>query len=193
MVMVIITVTLQFFRILRALNKPHLMNKFLLVLVLSCAFMAKAQVDKTKIKAQAEKAAQALLKSDYEVLKTYTYPKIAEEYGGVDRMMATAKSGREDLEAMGISLDSVAVGEPTDPVKAGDQLHCLIPQTTVIRKPDGTVTTESYLLAVSLDQGNHWYFISIPNLTADAIKGLLSNYNPELVIPEKKPSVFKPD
>jgi hypothetical protein len=187
-----ITVTLLFFRIL-ATNKPYLMNKLLLFLLVLFSFTATAQVDKAKIKAQAEEAAQALLKGDYDVLKTYTYPKVAEEYGSIDRMMTMAKSGRDDLEAMGIALDSIVVGEPTDPVTAGNQLHCLIPQATVIRKPDGKVTTESYLLGVSLDQGNHWYFISMPNLTAEAIKQLLSYYNPELVIPEKKPSVFKPN
>jgi hypothetical protein len=169
------------------------MYKLLILLLVSVCITATAQIDKTKIKAQADEAAQALLKGDYEIIGKYTYPKIAEQYGGVEKMMQTAKSGRADLEAMGIVLDSVVVGEPTDPVKAGDQLHCLIPQTTVIRKPDGVVTSESYLLAVSVDQGNHWYFISLPNLTAESIKELLLVYNPELVIPEKKPSVFKPD
>lgn len=169
------------------------MNKLLLFLLVLFSFSATAQVDKTKIKAQADEAARALLKGDYDVMGKYTYPKTAEQYGGVERMMQVAKSGRADLESMGIILESVVVGEPTDPVKAGDQLHCLISQTTVIRKPDGTVTTESYLLGVSLDEGNHWYFISMPNLTAEAIKEMLSNYNPELVIPEKKASVFKPD
>jgi hypothetical protein len=166
------------------------MYKLLILLLVSVCITATAQIDKTKIKAQADEAAQALLKGDYEIIGKYTYPKIAEQYGGVEKMMQTAKSGRADLEAMGIVLDSVVVGEPTDPVKAGDQLHCLIPQTTVIRKPDGVVTSESYLLAVSVDQGNHWY---LPNLTAESIKELLLVYNPELVIPEKKPSVFKPD
>jgi hypothetical protein len=169
------------------------MNKLLLFLLILFSFTTTAQVDKTKIKAQADEAAQALLNGDYDVMGKYTYPKTAEEYGGVERMMQVAKSGRADLESIGIVLESVVVGEPTEPVKAGDQLHCLIPQTTVIRKPDGTVTAESYLLGVSMDQGDHWYFISMPSLTPDAIKELLSNYNPELVIPEKKPSVFKPN
>lgn len=169
------------------------MNKLLFLLLVCISITATAQIDKTKIKAQAEEAAQALLKGDYEVIGKYTYPKVAEEYGGVEKMMQVAKGGRADLEAMGIILDSVIVGEPTDPVKAGDQLHCLIPQTIVVRKPDGIVTSESHLLAVSIDQGNHWYFISMSNLTPEAIKDLLLVYNPELVIPEKKPSVFKPD
>jgi hypothetical protein len=169
------------------------MSKFLLLLVTTFAFTAAAQVDKAKIKAQAEEAAQALLKADYEVLKKYTYPKVAEEYGDVDTMMKTAKSGREDLEAMGIILESVVVGEPSEVVKAGSQLHCLIPQTLVIKKPDGTITSESHLLGVSTDQGEHWYFVSISDMTLDSIKELLPDYNPELVIPDRKPVVFKPN
>jgi hypothetical protein len=168
------------------------MSKFLVLLVMTFTFTAAAQVDKAKIKAQAEEAAQALLKGDYDILKKYTYPKVAEEYGDVDRMMKTAKSGRADLEAMGIILESVVVGEPSEIVEAGDQLHCLIPQTLVIRKPDGTVSSESHLLGVSTDQGEHWYFVSVSDMTLESIKELFPDYNPELVIPARKPGVFKP-
>lgn len=169
------------------------MTRILMILWVTCAFAATAQPDKIKIKAQAEEAAQALLKDDYTIIEKYTYPKVAEQYGGMEKMMKMARAGKEDLEAMGIILESVVIGEPTDPLKAGDQLHCLIPQTTVIRKPDGTVTTESYLFGVSVDQGDQWYFISMTNMTIDGIRELLPSYNTELVIPEKKPSVFKPN
>jgi hypothetical protein len=169
------------------------MDKLLILLLVSVCTTATAQIDKSKIKAQAEEAAQALLKGDYDVMAKFIYPKIAEQHGGVEKMMKAAKVDMEMLKEIGITLDSIVVGEPTDPLKAGDQLHCLVPETMVVRKPDGKVTTESYLFAVSDDQGNHWYFISMTNLTANAIKELLPYYNPELVIPEKKPSVFKPD
>ncbi len=169
------------------------MSKYLLLLLITCAFTAPAQVDKTKIKAQAEEAAQALLNGNFDVLEKYTYPKSAEQFGGVEKMMKTAKAGREDLASMGITIESIVVGEPSEPVIAGDQLHCLIPQTIVIKKPDGTVTSESHLLGVSADQGEHWYFISASDMTTETIKELLPNYNPELVIPSRKPGVFKPN
>lgn len=110
------------------------MNKLLQFLLIAFCITAKAQVDKTKIKAQAEEAGQALLAGSFEVLGKYTYPKVAERFGGVDNMEA-ARSGREDLVSMGINLDSVGIGEPSEAVIAGDQLHCLIPKPSLSVNP----------------------------------------------------------
>lgn len=167
------------------------MTKYLLFFLMICSVAAVAQSDKTLINAQAKEFSQALLEGDYKTLAKYTYPKTAEPLGGVDRMLKVAKAGREDLEAQGIILQSVVVGEITEPVQAGDQFHCIVSQTIVIKNSKGTVTAENYLLAVSTDARSHWYFIDTTDMSMNAIKELFPNYNPELVITSRKPPVFK--
>ena len=83
------------------------MTRYLLFFLTICSVAAAAQSDKTLINTQAKEFSQALLDGDYQTLALYTYPKMAESQGGVDRMLKVAKAGREDLEAQGIILQSV--------------------------------------------------------------------------------------
>ncbi len=62
------------------------------------------QVDKTKIKEQAELTAKSLLEDDYETLLRFTYPKVIEMVGGEDKMISLIKKGKVDMGQQGITL-----------------------------------------------------------------------------------------
>lgn len=163
---------------------------FILVMLVNVTF---AQVDKGVIKEQAEQTANALLKADYETLIKYTYPKVVELVGGKEKMIETVKKGQAEMRQQGITFESVKIGEPSKTVVAGDEIHCLVPQTLIMKVPKGRLKTNSPLLGVSKDNGKHWYFIDTAGLSMDNVKTVLANYNPELKLPVKKEPEFIPD
>lgn len=163
---------------------------FVLTFVTTLAF---CQVDNKSIKEQAELTANALLRSDYETLLNHTYPVIIEAVGGREKMISLIENGRIEMEGQGISFESTAIGDPTETEAAGDEIHCLILQTIILKVPKGRMKSESYLLAISQDNGAHWFFIDTVNLTMESIKNVIPNYNPNLVLPAKKQPLFIPD
>jgi hypothetical protein len=51
------------------------------------------------------------------------------------------------------------------------------------------IRRESHLLAISKDNGKHWYFMDTANLLRDNVKSILPHYNMELKIPAKEQPV----
>lgn len=169
------------------------MTKYLLVVLTLLTTLAFGQVDSKRIKEQAEITARALLQEDFESLIKHTYPEIVKMLGGEEKMISLIRKGKIEMGQQGISFEKVTIGNPSRTVNAGDEIHCLIPQTILMKVPKGKVKSETYLLAVSKDNGNHWYFIDTANLTMDNIKNVLPNYNTQLQLPIKRQPKFTAD
>lgn len=169
------------------------MRQYLTLTLLLLTSHSFGQVDSKKIKEQAELTAKALLQDDYETLIKFTYPKVVEMVGGRDKMISLIKKGKIEMAQQGISFETVIIGEPSKTVNAGNEIHCLIPQTIFMKVPNGKMKSETYLIAVSKDNGNHWFFIDTVNLTMNNVKSVLNNYNSELKIPAKKQPEFIAD
>ena len=163
---------------------------FLLTFLTTLTF---AQVDSDVIKKQAELTAKALLNDDYETLIKFTYPKVIELLGGRDKMISLIKKGKIEMGQQGISFDKVIIGKPSKTVIAGDEIHCLVPQTVYMKVPKGKLKSETQLLAVSRDNGSNWFFIDAVSLNKDNIKRVLPNYNFDLVLPTKSEPIFVSD
>ena len=166
------------------MKKLVLLSSFLLSTVL-----AHSQIDPKNIKDQAMQLSIALLAGDYPTLVKHTYPEVVERMGGAEKMIALVKRGRADLEGQGIAIDTSMVGDPSATVTAGNEIHCLVPQTVVLTIPKGKVRSESYLIGISQDGGKHWYFIDTAQITMANVKDVLPNYNMDLVIPPAKSPV----
>lgn len=161
------------------------------VILVAILTAARGQADnKHVIRAEAQKYATAMEHADIETLITFTYPGVIEKFGGKREMMAMMKGRMNDMKASGAVFEPTLLGQPSNTVKAGSETHCLISQTQTIKGPSGKSKMESTLLAVTKDNGSHWYFISLETYTQQSIKILLPNYNPELKVPAKKPPQF---
>ncbi len=169
------------------------MKKYFALTLILITCSAFGQVDNKKIKEQAELTAKSLLQDDYETLIKFTYPKVIEMVGGREKMISLVKKGKVEMGQQGISFETVTIGEASKTVKAGQEIHCLIPQIVLMKGPNGKMKSETYLLAISKDNGNNWFFIDTVNLTMDNVKTVLPNYNPDLQIPAKKPLKFIAD
>lgn len=147
-------------------------------------------VVKENLEIQLNQLTESFIKSDYATLLKFTYPKLVEKAGGTDKAIEGIKKEIENLKNNGIVFKSIITGSPTLFVEAGDEIHTLIPQTATLNVIDGTLRSESSLIAISKDGGKTWYFIDTAYIDMTNVKETLPNYNDKLKIPESKEPVF---
>ena len=153
-----------------------------------------AQDMQAVIKAQAQETIEAMKNLDHKKMAQKTYPKILEMVGGEEALIKLLENQFNQFKAEGITFTSIEIGDPSATVKAGEELHCLIPQKLVLDTKDQIITTNGYLLGISRDQGKEWYFLDCAQLNNESVKMILPNFNDELKIPEKTlPTVVEKD
>ncbi|MBO3697733.1 hypothetical protein [Roseivirga sp. E12] len=164
------------------------MKQLIAVLLFLFSSSAIAQNSKAIIKEKATEVATATVNSDWDTVIEYTYPKIVQMVGGKEQMTSVLINMMEQQQIEFISAD---IGEPSDIYTTGDDnLFSLVPQTIVMKMPNGKIKTESYLLAISEDKGLKWYFIDTAQITMQNVQVMLPNYNMDLVIPPKKQPIL---
>jgi hypothetical protein len=140
--------------------------------------------DTALVKRQANVLAQAMIAGDYKTIINHTYPKAIQMSGGKENMINVVSKGMDQMKAQGMIFESATVGTPGKFYKAGKEIHCLIPETLVIKLPSARVATHSHILAISADGGKNWSFLDVNSANHDKLKMLLPNLNPAMVIPK---------
>jgi hypothetical protein len=161
-----------------------------LVLFATIPFTASAQ-DTLVIKSLASRFAKASFNSDHKTVIDLTYPGLVAYSGGRDTMQKLITERIASLKKQGVISFDGSVGSPGPLYKAGNQLHCLIPETIIMKMFNGRYVTRSYLLGVSTDSGKSWTFMDVGNMPQTVLHTLLPDYNDDLVIPTSgKPMFF---
>lgn len=175
-------------------------GKVLMSILLLSTILIKAQgqsenvrIDSTSLNLQAAKMADALIIQDYQSFVKFTYPKIVKMAGGKEAMAETLEKSIQNMKGEGFTFSSCKIGSVMQVVKAGKELHALLPQHVVMKVKGGTLISNSYLIAISMDQGKNWYFVDTANLTDEKIRLIFPEYNYDLKIPSKQPPVFTKD
>jgi hypothetical protein len=165
---------------------------FFTFILLTFALTLPAQ-DTTVLKQQARRFAEASFKNDHQTVIELTYPALIELSGGPVMLQKLITDKIEALRKRGVKKFSGEVGSPGKFFKAGTQIHCLIPESIVLKVTGGHYTSRSYLLAVSNDKGKSWTFLDVGNMPADILHRLLPDYNNNLVIPSPSQPVYFAD
>lgn len=140
---------------------------------------------------QAVVMADAYEQGNYDLLLNYTYPAIIAAAGGRDVLRSMIAQLMQDMAAQGYILDSVRIGMPGKIYTAGEEWHALIPQFIYMTTPEGKLSSETSLLAITQDKGTRWYFLDTKQLTPALKKALFPQFNEDLIIPEPKQAVIK--
>lgn len=141
----------------------------------------------TTIKIQAMEMAKAVLAKDLDKLSTYLPPKLIEQAGGKEKMMIARDTMNKYMKQFGAEIKRVTIGNPGKIINYKNQLQALVPQTTELKFMASMITLESTLIAISEDNGQHWYFVDTSIYREDKLKLSLPNLSPEIVIPPMKP------
>jgi hypothetical protein len=146
--------------------------------------------DAALVKRQANVVATALMASDYKTVINNTYPAAVEIGGGKEKMLKMMTAGINQMKAQGFAFEKVTVGMPSKFYKAGSEIHCLIPETIIMKTSGGRMAAKSNLLGISKDGGKSWSFLDLNQGTMRSIKQLFPNFNSNLVIPQPEKPVM---
>jgi hypothetical protein len=146
------------------------------------------------IRQEGMKKGHAMVYRDYQTLAGYTYPKMAEKMGGIDKMIRNMSEGGAYASSKGLSIDNVEIGVPEPIIEVSGNLYSLVLETVYMTTSKGQTIMKKYLLAISEDQGNKWYFIDASLL---ANEEYMKEFFPDLVgkirIPETQEPVRIPN
>lgn len=146
-----------------------------------------------KITGSGNAMATSIMNKDYAALIQYTYPKIIELMGGEENLISTVSQGMRTMEEGGIKFSEIRIGTPGKIFKAGEELHCLVPQKITLTNHEGKVKASSYLLAISTNKGESWYFLDTAQLNEQNATEIFPDFNGNLKIPAKVAPEFVPN
>ncbi|MBL4677505.1 MAG: hypothetical protein JKZ02_10125 [Erythrobacter sp.] len=154
-----------------------------LLILIIVPFAASAQ-NPDVVKKHAEIVANALVKGDYQTVVAHTYPKAVDIAGGKTKMLQMLSTGMSQMKQQGFAFEKVSIGTPGKFYKAGSEIHCLVPETIIMKMKEGRFQGNSNLLAVSADQGKSWTFLDLNNGSIKAVDQIFPHFNHSLVIPQ---------
>ena len=137
--------------------------------------------------------ARAVLDKDVNKLVTYMPPKLVADAGGKDKLFIARDTLNKYMKQFGAEVKRVTIGDPGKIVTYKKQLQATLPQTTEVKFMASKVIMESTLIAISEDNGVHWYFVDTTIYRGDKLKSSLPDLSPELVIPPLKQPKILPD
>ncbi|MGE5047712.1 MAG: hypothetical protein ACM3PC_04025 [Deltaproteobacteria bacterium] len=122
-------------------------------------------------RAQAQEAADALMRGDFDQLVALTHVELVEAMGGRGRMLAALQRGHEEMIAQGRSFVGANTGRPLEIVRMGWQLRCVVPQTLKMQVPGGILEAKSAIIGVSMGRWHERYVLSFVQQTEASARG----------------------
>lgn len=171
--------------------------KILLSYILySCAFLLPlsmhAQSTPAHIKAQAVEMTRALLKKDNQKFLSFMHPRVIEAGGGPEKVMQMMDTMQNQMVKFGAKVKKITIGNPSALIKEKNSWQCTLPQTSQFSFMGNEIEATTTLIAISEDQGRHWYFLDTSVYGEKRLKTLLPSLSPKLVIPKMSPPKIQP-
>ena len=139
-----------------------------------------------QLRAQAEESSRAFMEGNYERLADFTHTKVVELMGGREKMAEFVRKSMAEVKSQGFETLSYVTADPTQVLREGRDTYAIVPARLRMRTPGGTIfVSESFMIAVSADDGKNWKFVG--GATADPAK--LKLLMPEVADKLKLPTV----
>jgi hypothetical protein len=132
-----------------------------------------------RVRSLARESLNCLLQQDFDGYMKFVYPtmlaKTAEVLNPVKNMQAMAKE-----EGFPLERRKVSVGKPGRILQYQNELQCVLPVKVTICRKTGPMRVKMGMIAVSMDGGNRWYFMSSNRTDIDALRREYPNLSPDL-------------
>jgi len=165
----------------------------LVVLAFGVTVAASASELTDRIRTEAQRCADALLSGDYATLIALTHPRTVQEMGGTEAAITVVRESMAELKADGVTLESVAIGPPQEPVASGAIVGVMVPQTKILKTSTGRLRLVGYLLAISEDGGGRWTFIDTSTLNDHSLREYFPGLADVLKLPARPPPEKLPE
>lgn len=173
------------------------MRSFLIILALCAPIFSFGQStpgNKAAVKIAAKEMGAALVRKDYPNFIKTTYPAAVEATGGgTQQLIKELQAQLEQMEKDGTTILAIWPGEPSAFVDTANELQCTIPQKMTMKLPEGKLTTETTLIALSPDKGKTWYFMDTADRSISKMREMFPNISSRLVIPKSPEPTFVAD
>ncbi|QYJ67520.1 hypothetical protein [Flavobacterium litorale] len=136
---------------------------------------------------QANKMGNAFIAGEYDTFGGYAHPTIVTMMGGKEKMVAEIMRSFELIKSKGVAFTAINYGKPTEIIQYEGQLQCTLSQTIKMDTDGGKVDAEAILIAVSMDNGENWYFIDPTGNSIDTMRKIIPTLSRSLKIPEGTP------
>lgn len=145
---------------------------------------------KLKLKTQANKGGQHLLKKNYHEFLDFMYPDAITKMGGRENIIKMIKDGQVEMEQNGTRIIGVEFGEPSEILIRDNTLQCILPQMITLQVRGGTLKSKASLFAISSDNGNNWTFLDVTGKTKEQLKQIIPIFHEGLDIPAPTDPTF---
>lgn len=162
----------------------------LTVLLTSITISFSDELD-TRIKTEAQKSADALIAQDWDTVVKYTYPMVVESIGGREKMIQILQNGTIQMASQGISIQKVVIDDPLEKRRIQKTIYALVPQNITIKVSGGLLHQKSYLIGISHDEGENWYFLDTSQLNGEKLKMIFPDLDGQMTIPQREQPVFE--
>lgn len=152
------------------------------------------QIDREKLKQQAQELSDAVVGGNYTRAADLTFPKLVELMGGRTQFMAAMKEGMAQASTDQFRISSVTVGEPRDVILVNRRHYAIVPTTMRFKVPEGTLVGEAFMIGASADGGKNWTFIDSGgrSMNKEQLRTLIGPAADKLQIPEtKRPVLYR--
>jgi hypothetical protein len=136
------------------------------------------------IKREAGKCAAAWERSDYEKILAYMPPQVIQQSGGRAAVLREVKGQFAQARESGVEQLEAIPGQPATPKPLGRWLTSLIPLTVVLHRAPLELTQETHVLGLSADQGRHWYFVLLYQITQKDLNAQFPEFAGRFVVPD---------
>lgn len=135
---------------------------------------------------------KAFIQKDYETFFKYIHPKVYALLGDPKLLQNAMIQEIDKMAADGFVFKSVYTGDPIHLVQVDKELQCVVPEILEINTGNATLKVKSYLIALSEDMGQTWYFVDTNNKPLSYVKKVFPTLSNELILPEKEaPEIVK--
>jgi hypothetical protein len=110
--------------------------------------------EKTVLLKQMEMVQAAINQWDFDTLLKFTHPAVFNLVGGKDAFEKAARAAMDQLKQTGIKFLKTDFGEPSITYKAGDEVICFVPRTSLLQYSQKTVRSQAYWVAIRTAGGS---------------------------------------
>jgi hypothetical protein len=135
------------------------------------------------IKREAAQCALAWQRSDGEAILARLPERVIAASGGRAAARREIKGWFASAREYGVESQQVSLGEPSAPQQIGRWLTTLVPFTAVLHCAHFDLTQETALLGLSADQGKHWSFVPLYQVTSAELAAWYPEFAGKIAVP----------
>jgi hypothetical protein len=131
----------------------------------------------------AGRCAAAWQHADCQAIVSFLPPQVIKQSGGRAAVLRELNDDFAQARALGAEQLETIPGAPAVPKLIGRWLTSLVPVTAIVHGPHLDLTQSTHVMALSLDQGRHWFFVLLYGVSQAEWNAWFPEFHGKVVLP----------